>query len=335
MSQEHEYEFRRHSGAWVAIAAGLVLVASGCKSGASFSKPSSWWASGGSSDPAKLASAPPFDESAPGEGGVAKPSSMASPYPTTTTPQGYVMNEATAAPAASSAMAQASPNQLPNYPSTDDAAPVTYGQPAPAPMTYPDTAEMAGAGAVGGATAVAAQTGPYATLPTAAQPPAAMTPATPDTVVAPTRVADSRVGSSFGDSVAPAPAAAPLAAPESRYGDVNASRFGGTGFAAGAAAATPPMAPATEPPLASNPASAFSVPAPSAPAAPPLPDSPPASPAGSSLPATPPRRRPDPGYRPGGTSSYRPSSSILVGEPNADSAVRAASFDVPAEPVVR
>lgn len=344
MSQEHEYEFRRHSGAWVAVVAGLVLVASGCKSGVSFSKPSSWWASGGSSDPAKLASAPPFEETSSGEGGVAKPSSMASPYPTTTTPQGYVMNEATAAPAASPAMARASANQLPNYPSTDDAAPVTYGQPAPAPMTYPDTAEMAGTAAAGAAAAaVAAQTGPYATLPTATQPPAAMTPATPDTVVTPTRVADSRVGSSFGDSVAPAPAAAPLAAPESRYGDVNASRFGGSGF--GAAAAAPPMVPASEPPLASNPASAFSMPAPSAPmssapmpsspATPPLPDSPPASPAGSSLPATPPRRRPDPGYRPGGTSSYRPSSSILVGGPNADSAVRAASFDTPAEPVVR
>jgi hypothetical protein len=61
----------------------------------------------------------------------------------------------------------------------------------------------------------------------------------------------------------------------------------------------------------------------------------PSSPAGSSLPATPPRRRPDPGYRPGGTSSYRPSSSILVGGPSTDPAVRAASFDIPSEPVVR
>ena len=338
MSQEHEPEYRRRSGAWMAVAAGLVLVASGCKSGASFSKPSSWWASGGSSDPAKLASAPPFEETSSGEGGVAKPSTMASPYPTTTTPQGYVMNEATAAPAASPAMAQAAANQLPNYPSTDDAAPITYGQPAPAPMTYPDTAEMAGAGVAGGAVAaVAAQTGPYATLPTATQPPAAMTPAAPDAVVTPTWVADSRVGSSFGDSVAPAPAAAPLASPESRYGDVNASRFGGTGFCAGAAAATPPMAPAMEPPLASNPAAAFPAPAspPPLPGAPPLPATPSATPAGSSLPAMPPRRRPDPGYRPGGTSSYRPSSSILVGGPEADPAVRAASFDTPAEPVVR
>lgn len=328
MSQEHEQEFRRRSGAFVAAAASLVLVASGCKSGGSFSKPSSWWAFGGSNDPAQLASAPPFDDKAPAEGGVAKPSSMASPYPTTTTPQGYVMNDATATPAASPALAQASANQLPNYPSTDDAAPITYGQPAPAAMTYPDTAEMAGAAAAGGAAGgIAAQTGPYATVPTVSEPPAPLTPATPDTVVTPpARIADSRGGSSFGDSVTPAPAATPLGAPESRYGDVNASRFGGSGFGAAAAATAPPMAPATEPPLSSNPASAFP-----APVSPPLPP----APAGSSLPATPPRRRPDPGYRPGGTSSYQPSSSILVGGPSADPAVRAASFDTPAEPVVR
>lgn len=350
MSQEHEQEFRRRSGAFVAAAASLVLVASGCKSGGSFSKPSSWWAFGGSNDPA-LASAPPFDDKAPAEGRVAKPSSMASPYPTTTTPQGYVMNEATAAPAASPALAQASANQLPNYPSTDDAAPITYGQPAPAAIAYPDTAEMAGAAAAGGAVGgIAAQTGPYATVPTVSEPPAPLTPATPDTVVAPpARIADSRSGSSFGDSVTPAPASAPLGAPESRYGDVNASRFGGSGFGVAAAAAAPPMAPATEPPLSSNPASAFPAPgspplptdplqvSPSLPVTPPLPGSPslPPAPAGSSLPSTPPRRRPDPGYRPGGTSSYRPSSSILVGGPNADPAVRAASFDAPAEPVVR
>jgi hypothetical protein len=349
MSQEHEHEFRRHSRAWVAagaglVLAGLVLVASGCKSGASFSKPSSWWAFGGSGDPAQLASAPPFDESAPREDGVTKPSSMASPYPTTTTPQGYVMNEPAAAPSANAATAQASAGQLPNYPSTEDAAPITYGQSTPAPMTYPDTAEMAGAGAVG---AAATQNGPYATLPSAAQPPATMT-ATPDTLVAPARVADSRVGSSFGDSVAPAAASTPSVSPESRYGDVNASRFGGSGFGAGAAVTAPPMAPAMEPPLSSNPA-AVAAPAPSGPMSSslqsaPLPVSPdslpgspslPATPSGSSLPATPPRRRPDPGYRPGGTSSYRPSSSILVGEPTAESAVRAASFDTPAEPVVR
>ena len=334
MSQEHDYEFRRGSGAWVAAAC-LVLLASGCKSGASFSKPSSWWAGGGSNDPSQLAAAPPFEEGVTAEGNVAKPSSMASPYPTTTTPQGYAINDAAAAPAETPTAAQAAVGQLPQYPSTDDAAPVTYGQPAPAPMTYPDTAEMAGATAAGVAGGgIATQTGPYATLPAASAPPSPAAPLTPETVVAPSRIADSRAGSSFGDSLAPAPAATPLAAPESRYGDVNASRFGGTGFGSGAAADAPPMAPATEPPLSSNPASAFPAAAPSAPIS-----SPPVSvdplPGSPSLPATPPRRRPDPGYRPGGTSSYRPSSSILVGAPSTDPAVRAASFDTPAEPVVR
>lgn len=355
MSREHEYEFRRRCGAWVASAACLVVVASGCKSGASFSKPSSWWAFGGSNDPAQLAAAPPFEDGGTKGGNVAKPSSMASPYPTTTTPQGYVMNGATVSPASAATTAQASAGQLPNYPSTDDAAPITYGQPAPTPQNYPDTADMAGAAAAGAASGgIAAQTGPYATLPAPTpqmQPP--MAPATPDTVVAPARIADSRTGSAFGDSVAPAtpvttqaaPSASALtsqptaaAAPESRYQDVSPSRFGGSSFGAGAASAALPTAPSTEP-SAFSANTAAAVPAPVSPA--PVSPSPvsadplPATPASSSIPAAPPRRRPNPGYRPGGTSSYRPSSSILVGEPSADPAVRAASFNAPADPVVR
>lgn len=353
MSQEHEHEFRRRCGAWVASAACLVFVASGCKSGASFSKPSSWWALGGAKDPSQLASAPPFEDGGTKDGTVAKPSSMASPYPTTTTPQGYVMNDATAAPPAVSTTAQAAPGQLPPYPSTDDAAPVTYGQPAPTPTSYPDTAEMARAGAAGGTVGgIATQAGPYAPAPTSNEALTPMAPATPDTVIAPSRIADSRMGSSFGDSTmpaAPVTAQPPTAggftsqpvmppAAESRYGDVSPSRFGGGSFGDGAAVMTPPAAPVAEPPpLPKNPAPEFTAPASPALVSP-VPvsaDPPPALPPGSSTPATPPRRRPNPGYRPGGTSSYQPSSSILVGGPNADPAVRAASFNTPAEPVVR
>lgn len=341
MSQEHDHEFRRRCGAWVAAAC-LLVVASGCKSGASFSKPTSWWALGGSKDSGQLASAPPFEDGASDSGNVSKPSSMASPYPTTTTPQGYVMDTDPAAPAA----AQAAAGQLPNYPSTDDAAPVTYGQPAPTPMTYPDTAGMAGAAAMGGTVGgIAAQAGPYATLPAATPTPASVVAATPEDAVIPSRIADSRLGSSFGDSVVPAQTTPPTATgydtsgqafpspAESRYGDTNPSRFGGSSFGAAAGtAATPAAAVAAPPPSPSNPASAF--PAADSPA--PFSTDPlPSSPAGSSPPATPPRRRPDPGYRPGGTSSYRPSSSILVGGPNTDPAVRAASFDTPSPPVVR
>lgn len=351
MSQEHQHEFRRRYGAWVVFAACLVFVASGCKSGASLSKPSSWWTLGGSKDPAQLASAPPFADGGTTDGNVAKPSSMASPYPTTTTPQGYVMNDAKVAPASAPTTARASAQQLPNYPSTDDAAPVTYGQPVPTPMMYPDTAEMAGAAAAGGAVGgIATQAGPYATVTVPNQAPTAVAPATPETVVAPSRIADSRMGSSFGDSVAPAATQSPPSpggfagqpavppAPESRYGDANPNRFGASRFGAGAAAAAPPATSVAEPPaFSNNPAAPFPAaasPAPVSPA-PASADPLPSSPAGSSIPATPPRRRPDPGYRPGGTSSYRPSSSILVGGPNADPAVRAASFNAPAEPVVR
>jgi hypothetical protein len=41
---------------------------------------------------------------------------------------------------------------------------------------------------------------------------------------------------------------------------------------------------------------------------------------------TPPTRRPDPGYRPGGTSSYRPAKTLLAGE-EADEGVQPASFE--------
>ncbi len=351
MSQEHQHESRRRRGAWVALAICLALVASGCKSGASLSKPSSWWTLGGSKDPAQLASAPPFADGGDTAGNVAKPSSMASPYPTTTTPQGYVMNDAAVAPASAPTTAPASAQQLPNYPSTDDAAPVTYGQPAPTPMMYPDTAEMAGAAAAGGAIGgIGTQAGPYATVNAPKEAPAAVAPATPETVVAPSRIADSRTGSSFGDSVAPPatqspptpgafpsqPAVSPAA--ESRYGEADPNRFGASRFGAGAAAVAPPATSIAEPPaFPNNPAAPF----PAAASPPPVSPAPasadplPTSPSGSSIPATPPRRRPDPGYRPGGTSSYRPSSSILVGGPNSDPAVRAASFDAPAEPLVR
>ncbi len=125
MSQEHDYHLSHGYSVWAAAALCLILVATGCKSGASFSKPSSWWAGGGSNDPSQLAAAPPFEEGATADGTVARPSSMASPYPTTTTPQGYAINDATANPQMPPATAQASAGQPPIYPSTDDAAPVT------------------------------------------------------------------------------------------------------------------------------------------------------------------------------------------------------------------
>ena len=87
----HYFRFRNNVSVWAVSAACLILVSAGCKSGASFSKPS-WWAFGGNTDPSQLASAPPYEnEESSGGTGVSKPSAMASPYPTTTTPESYVM----------------------------------------------------------------------------------------------------------------------------------------------------------------------------------------------------------------------------------------------------
>jgi hypothetical protein len=52
------------------------------------------------------------------------------------------------------------------------------------------------------------------------------------------------------------------------------------------------------------------------------------APSASAAPSTAPGRRPDPGYRPGGTSTYRPSQAI-VDEPADDRPVRQASYDSP------
>ena len=155
--------------------------------------------------------------------------------------------------------------------------------------------------------------------PPAAQ---AMTPAAPP---AGTRVADAR--GSAGWPAAAATTAAPMDA-ESRYGQANGSRFGG-GFA-------PAAQPAFEPNPSLDPAPGF-VPAPAAPAA--METTPPASqplqptpPAASALPGgmAPPARRPDPGYRPGGTSSYRPNRAILAGDESAVGPIQPIAYEVPA-----
>ena len=65
-----------------AAAAVLILLAAGCKSGGSWNAKPSWW-SLGSDDPAKAATAPSTD--------IVKPSTTSSRYPTTSTPEGYVI----------------------------------------------------------------------------------------------------------------------------------------------------------------------------------------------------------------------------------------------------
>jgi hypothetical protein len=115
----------------------------------------------------------------------------------------------------------------------------------------------------------------------------------------------------------------------SRYSASMGSRFGGTEAASfSPAGAYPPASPAA------STESGFAAPAAAAPLGAPPSVSPPASTATPGLlqPSAQPVRRPDPVYRPGGTSSYRPSRTILADEsaPTASAAVRTASYEEPA-----
>ena len=334
----------RSRPAWsaVALAVGGLLVAgtTGCKTGTAGMKPS-WWTFGGGSPEAAsaLAAAPSFN------GGTEKPSASAKPYPTTTTPNGYVLNGAS--PSAG-AVATAEPAAA--------AAPVTYGvTPPPAKADPAAIVTAPAAAATGGSLAsIAPQVGPYAALPSEPpatpndlpplQPVASAPPTVPDATgygalpppaVPPEmqRVADARASAAW-------PAQQPAAASAgSRYDSVAGSRFGGGGSAidqplpppaAAAALSAAAMPAALEPLPAAPPAAAAPLtPPPSVPEA-----AFPPPPAAGLPPAAPPPRRPDPVYRPGGTSSYRPNRAILATDPPEAQTgdVRTVGFDAPATP---
>ena len=305
----------------------VALAVVGCKSGSSWTAKPSWWTFGGTGDdPAALASAPttPTD--------VTKPSAAAKPYPTTTTPEGYVVENAQRA--GQSQVATASPQPQPPA----EPAAVTYGTKPPAPVEPPAAAASpqiaASSGATGGLSSITPQVGPYGSVPGAVAPadqslpsssggfaaaaPAAM-PAAAGAAFgaglqpegAATRVADARGAESWGTSAASPPPAA---------GD---SRYGGTGsrFAGGAVAAPEAAASFAAPPIEPPPAAPAAMPA----------IGPTATP--SSLAPPTPTRRPDPGYRPGGTSSYRPSRTILAGETGSEpGGIQPVSFEAAAVP---
>jgi hypothetical protein len=324
---------RRCGSAFGQLGVGLLfaiaIVSSGCRSGTStFSSPS-WWAFGNSagSDPEKLAAAPPFDGKT-ADGKITKPSQTATPYPTTTTPNSYSVADATrglpndpaavaTAPVEQAAVTYGStppPAAVAQTPAAAGATISSMTSPMTAPSTMPSTTPMAAAPPPGGP-----QVGPYASLPgqipTAGNaqplvpPPLADAPASgfPAT-------AGYEPAARMADASTPA-AADPTAT--SRYSSSTSSRFGGglepPPSAPPAASALLPAAPLTPPPAASS-----------------IPQSVP-PPTQGAVPSPPPARRPDPGYRPGGTSSYRPARSILADEqPTPPSAVRTAAYEVPA-----
>lgn len=321
----------------------LVSLACGCKTGSWGAKPA-WWNFGGTAPAGSALTAAPAFEKDP-----TKPSEAAKPYPTTTTPDGYALDGSTqTAPAIPAGSAIVEP------------AAVTYG------TTVAARAEDPAAGYPTSEPAepnpsVAKQVGPYASLqqPTASTPAASADPAAAAMAgfgAAPTfeaepppaapagglgmpsgseRVADARgaaawpaaaTSSAFPAASAP-PAADSFGGQDSRYQSTG-SRFSNSGNFQ--PAAPPPTLPASQPigmPATATPALE------QLPAAPPLPF--PASPA-TSLPGTlsPPARRPDPGYRPGGTSSYRPNRAILAGNESAVGPVQPVAYQLPASATV-
>jgi hypothetical protein len=296
---------------WLVLAVAASSLATGCKSGSWAAKPA-WW-SFGQNQPAAgsgLAAAPTF------EGDATKPSATAKPYPTTSTPQGYVLDGAGRPPAA-------------------DAAPVTYGvtpPPAAAPANLAQWSPPAAAPAAGSTGGIAPQVGPYATNPAvpasppvaASEPPAALATVPPmsQPAVAPAtaaRMADARAASP--DWTGSADAVSPPS-PAGRYGAAGSSRFSGAPDAPATAAFSTGPAEAAPPPAVSPPASPFSAPAASPATMPAEVPAPGALPPLTAPAATP--RRPDPVYRPGGTSSYRPGRSSIAAD---DGGVQPAAFE--------
>lgn len=320
----------------VACLVAATSLTSGCKTGSSMS--SSWLGLGmGGPDPATLAEAPPF------EGDLSKPSATAKPYPTTSTPESY-------------ALQQGQPVEAPGQPvetvpqmAAAPQAPITYGSTPPPPQA-PATAQPTAVAS----TPVTTQVGPYQQVPTTTAPPAATAPAAAvaaDSVggyqsaatsrfsqAAPpapaaagygqpsgrfSAIADQRVAESqptaasgtaaFGSrfsrpeaAAAPGSGLAPAGVEQSRYGTGDSGgRYGAAADSAfGAPAAdtrTPPIQPAVSPPAQQS-----------------------LTPAEESLPAPPTSRRPDPGYRPGGTSSYRKAQPIYADAPMSIPATAAA-----------
>ena len=359
---------RRRDAATTALFAaalmGCVVPAIGCKTGTSFTKPS-WMTFGGTpkADTDALASAPPYG------GDIKKPSESAKQYPTTSTPSGYVIS-GTATPAdavaqqfqaaqpqapvvygstplpqstAATAVAATTPSALSQQPTPSSVTPQVGpyatlagdsipppGQPLPpiSPSTTPSMANTSGMSSMSSMTATPAE----AALPNAAYSNFSAPAASPMTAAPPApRMADARAA----DPAAAIPAAAlPTEQPaygNSRYSASTGSRFGGTEAASfSPAAAFPPASSAA--PMESG----FAAPAAASPLGAPATVSPPASPASSAAPgllqpSAQPVRRPDPFYRPGGTSSYRPSRTILADDSApAAAAVRTASYEEPA-----
>ena len=309
----------------------LVLIAcgSGCKSGASMG--TSWGSLGmGGPDAATLAEAPAF------EGDTTKPSATAQPYPTTSTPDSYALQPSDKAIPGDQAIpamvaAAAPPPQ----------SPVTYGSTPPTDQpTTPASSAVASA-------SPQPQVGPYQAVPAAA-------PVAVDALASAPQASGttSRFSSAAGSTSPPPIADSAASGRFSTLGDQRVAGLQPSASMAGSRFSSPPavgspVSPAfsqtasgepssgsrfSEMPRSSAGAPAVSFPetrpngqqsvsSMSSPEESPLtaPQGHPSLEAPMHSPPVPPTsRRPDPGYRPGGTSSYQPAGPIIVQSPESE-----------------
>lgn len=190
------------------------------------------------SDGEELAAAPPF------EGEIVKPSTKATPYPTTSTPQGYVVSGEPETPEATQVVATPPAIDVTD-PATGRTPPVTYGMKPAEVAAIAGTEAATSPSALGGAAqsppaeSIAAQEGPYAPIT-----PAGQTTAPPQTVA-------SGFSAAGGTSTGLYPPEQEAGLPPPAGETASYQQPGGSAFGGGV---PPAAAPAAE---ASQPSSAF------------------------------------------------------------------------------
>ena len=290
------------------------------------------WGSLGMSgpDPATLAEAPTFERD------TTKPSATAQPYPTTSTPDSYALQP--------SEQALPGDQALPAMVATTSPppqSPVTYGAAPPADQpTTPAPSAVASA-------SPQPQVGPYQAVPAAVPVAAgslASAPQASDTT--------SRFNSAAASTSTPPMAGSAASGRFSSLGDQRVAGLQPSASIAGSRFSSPPavgspVSPAFSETASGEPSSGsrFSEMPPSSVGTPAVPfpetrsnaqqsessmNSPEASPLTApqghpsleapmhSPPVPPTSRRPDPGYRPGGTSSYQPAGPVIVQSPESE-----------------
>jgi len=345
----------------------LVSLAAGCRSGAGAFTAPKWWSFGGGKPVSTFAAAPVAGQDAAGD--PVKPSTTSAPYPSTSTPGAYNLAGAGNTPGGAPAAIPAAPSAV-TYGSTPPSAVGSVATASGAagnnatpaaqvgPYSLLPGATPAAPAAVAGAPAAFPETAGYepSRRPDAEPAPGsrfAAQPAAPPPTTLTSSAADSRFQAPAASpppaaTIEPAVVAATVAAPvaaaaTSRYGDTAATSVPSGSAADGPAASRYASATAASRFGGTPPSGADAPPAAAGAMAPPPAVAPPVVPPPAAPEPHPPAgfpgesgrgfRRPDPAFRPAGTSSYQPSSALLADAPPAAPvapAVQPATFETDA-----